>query len=56
MEEAVDMITIRNEEERDYKVVEEITRKAFYISLDVRNIIWFTSCADMRILYQSWIL
>ena len=24
------MITIRNEEERDYKVVEEITRKAFY--------------------------
>ena len=49
------MITIRNEEERDYKVVEEITRKAFY-NLYIRNIIWFTSCAVMRILYQSWIL
>lgn len=44
------MITIRNEEERDYKVVEEITRKAFYTSIypGMRNIIRFTSCADMR--------
>jgi len=24
------MIKIRNEEEEDYKIVEEITRKAFY--------------------------
>ena len=44
------MITIRNEEERHYKVVEEITRKAFY-NLYIPGCAehyWFTSCADMR--------
>lgn len=30
------MVKVRNETEKDYKIVEEITRKAFYNFVEVR--------------------
>ena len=52
------MLNIRNERESDYKIVEDITRKAsiMYTFRDVWSIILSISCGDMKILYRSWIL
>lgn len=52
------MAVIRNETEKDYEIVEELTRKAFY-NIYVPGcveLIWCMLCVRMPILYRNCLL
>ena len=53
------MVKVRNETEKDYKIVEEITRKVLFIICMFRavlNITWFILCARTKTFCLSWTL